>query len=242
MKMRRGFTLKKRASEIGRGIVQGMLRFERGLIQSTDALWFILVAWWRASSFTVGKLWGKYRAYFTLPLTFLAAGHVLLGFVLPAGQNRVLGIPPQPWLGYLPYLHTTDSFGLQAWQRESEDFLAFKIYRQDKSVVTGEFPGKNVTPFLRLQRWRQSSFLVTAPQQQHAQQALVKHLALQLPRQPLRIELFSAHWRWERNTLLRIPTTPPVLEMYRQKVGHFDPLTQLWTPYTPRQKPAKRKR
>jgi len=161
------------------------------------------------------------------PVSLLAVTHLLLAALLPGGVNQALGINAGTMLPHLTWLRPVDSLGF-ASQGGGNGFFVFKIYTESGDVVEGAFPGHEVAPRLRLNRYAMAGDAATGPFPA-LHERINRYILNHLPSPPLRLELFAARWSWDRDTL-SAPWSgiPPQLTMKLHLVGTYNGLTQQW--------------
>jgi hypothetical protein len=162
----------------------------------------------------------------------LAALHLIGVGLFPGGTNPVFGWQTESAFSYLTYFARPDAFGLPG-PGERENFLVYKIFAQDGTTLEGIFPDSRVRPRLRYERWASAGNLAaTDVPELHA--AIMSFVVDKLPEPPLRVELFSAHWTWDRNAF-KNPWHKfnPGQSLQKRMLGTFNGLTRTWTP-TPR--------
>ncbi len=164
-----------------------------------------------------------------LPLTLLAVAHLVLVALFPGARNALLGTTPQDVPDYLTMLQVGDALGFSATHGR-DGFLVYKIYTQNGDVVSGTFPDDAVAPRLRYDRWAVAGDAAAGP---HAElHAFVARYVLErLPSPPVRMELFAARWRWDRNSLtFPWPGKGPQTALELKLLGNYNGLTRVWEP------------
>src|SRR5579863_1018302 len=130
-------------------------------------------------------------------LTLLATVHLGAVLLVPGGVNRIFGLRAGSIFAYQTFFPAPDVLGFPALG-EREGFLLYKIYGQDGQILDGSFPDPQVRPRVRYDRWAVAGDQATANLPGlHA--SIIAYLVNQLPEPPLRIEMYAAHWVWDRN-------------------------------------------
>ena len=143
-------------------------------------------------------LWIKERwAVLQVPLTVIAIVHVMLLLFFPAGSSTWWNIGTSQTPGYLTWFQARDAQGFYKTRRE-DGFILYKLYTQSGEVLRGVFPGHQVTPRLRYDRWAMAGHRAAeSPPAVHEQ--IVNYILQRLPSPPLKLELYAASWDWDRN-------------------------------------------
>lgn len=165
------------------------------------------------------------------PLTLLAVAHLIGVALLPGGRNALFGLTLHDAPGYLSWFQVPDALGFYT-THGTDAFLVYKIYTQDGGVVDGVFPDTGVAPKLRYDRWATAGDAAAGPHPQlHA--FVTRYVLDHLPSPPLRLELYSARWQWDRNSLtFPWPGTGPETELSLRRLGSYNGLTRTWDPVT----------
>jgi hypothetical protein len=164
-----------------------------------------------------------------LPLTLLAVAHLGLVALFPGGQNALFGVTAQDGPAYPSLFQVPDTLGFYTTDG-TDGFLVYKIYTQDGGVVDGIFPDTHVAPRLRYDRWATAGNAASGPYPV-LQSYVVRYVLKQLPSPPLRMELFSARWSWDRNSLsFPWPGTGPDASLELHRLGNYNGLTRTWEP------------
>ena len=164
-----------------------------------------------------------------LVLTLVATAHLLAVLIVPGGVNRIFDLKAWPVFGYQTYFPVSDVLGFPAFN-ERDGFLLYKIFAQDGQILDGSFPDPQVRPRIRYDRWAVAGDRATANLPGlHA--SIMAYLVNQLPEPPLRIEMYSAHWVWDRNRF-QFPwrgfNKNSSLDL--RLLGTYNGLTRVWTP------------
>ncbi|MDH5752090.1 MAG: hypothetical protein OEZ59_06690 [Deltaproteobacteria bacterium] len=184
--------------------------------------------------------------YLSLPLTVLGVVHIMLCALYPGGQNRLLATSKQDTPGYLSWFGVTDVFGLDPITHGELHYL-YRIYTQDGGQVSGSFPNTTVKPRLRHDRWQMAgSAMADSLETDHGQ--MLEFILEQFPAPPVKIELFTVRWQWDRN-VFRFPWPGEWPRMIQdlKLLGTYDGITRSWRPVTaeleePSPKPRKKRR
>lgn len=171
----------------------------------------------------IAEHWPQLR----LPLSLLAVAHLVGLVLLPGGQNALLEWRPGGPPAYLRLLGVDDALGMYK-TAGADRFLYYKIYTQGGEAISGTFPDVGVSPLLRYDRWALAGHRAAAPLPE-VHGAVARFVVGQLPSAPVRIELFSAHWAWDRNGLStpwRFDAVKGRLEL--ELLGTYNGLTQSW--------------
>lgn len=179
----------------------------------------------------VRRLFSDIRVeYLCVPLTLLAVVHLAGVAVFPGGYNTVLDRRAGGLFAYLTYFPAGDVLAFPG-AGESRSFLLYKIYAQNGEMLEGAFPDTRVRPRLRYERWAAAGNLAADSNLPDVHAAIVTHLVAQLPEPPLRIEMFSARWVWDRNKFVfpwRGFNRDSALELHL--LGTYNGLTRVWRP------------
>jgi hypothetical protein len=164
-----------------------------------------------------------------LALTVIASVHLLAVLIVPGGVNRIFDLRPWPVFGYQTFFQAPDVLGFPS-PNERDGFLLYKIFAQDGQMLDGSFPDPQVRPRVRYDRWAIAGDQATANLPGlHA--SIMAYLVNQLPEPPLRIEMYSAHWVWDRNRF-QFPwrgfNKNSSLDL--RLLGTYNGLTKVWTP------------
>lgn len=164
-----------------------------------------------------------------LPLTAIVVAHLVGVALYPGGRNGLFGVKAAEEAGYLSWFQVPDTLGFYT-THGTDGFLVYKIYTQDGSVVDGIFPDAGVAPKLRYDRWATAGNAASGPYPElHAY--VVRYLLGQLPSPPLRLEVFSARWIWDRNSLsFPWPGQGPDTTLELRLLGNYNGLTRAWEP------------
>jgi len=164
-----------------------------------------------------------------LPITLLILVHLVLVAAFPGGRNALFGVTAQEGPITASLFQVPDTLGFYTTDG-TDGFLVYKIYTQDGTVVNGIFPDTAVAPRLRYDRWAAAGNAGSGPYP--ALHAYVARYVLgQLPSPPLKLELFAAHWSWDRNSLsFPWPGDGPDTQLELRKLGTYNGLTRSWEP------------
>ena len=162
-------------------------------------------------------------------LTLLGVAHLGTVLFVPGGSNQIFGWHARSVFAYQTYLPAPDVLGFPPVV-EREGFLLYKIYAQDGQVLDGSFPDPLVRPRIRYDRWAAAGHWATANLPDlHA--SIMAYLVNRLPEPPLRIEMYSARWVWDRNRF-QFPwrgfNRESSLDL--KLLGSYNGLTKVWTP------------
>jgi hypothetical protein len=180
---------------------------------------------WAPLSRAAVAIWPLLR----LPLTVLALAHLLAVVLFPAGRSLLLGVDGAELPRYLTLFQVPDALGFYT-THGTDGFLVYKIYTQNGSVVDGVFPDTGVAPRLRYDRWATAGDVASGAHPQ-LHRFVVDYVLGHLPSPPLRLELFSARWRWDRNSLTYPwPGRGPETRLELRRLGSYNGLTRTWEP------------
>jgi len=164
-----------------------------------------------------------------LVLTIVGAVHLCAVLIVPGGSNGVFDLKANSIFAYQTFFPAPDVLGFPAIG-EREGFLFYKIFAQDGQMLDGSFPDPQVRPRVRYDRWAVAGDQATANLPGlHA--SIMAYLVNQLPEPPLRIEMYAAHWVWDRNKF-QFPwrgfNKESSLDL--RLLGTYNGLTRVWTP------------
>jgi hypothetical protein len=164
-----------------------------------------------------------------LPASLLALVHLVGVALLPGGRNALFAVTPQDAPAWVTLFQVPDTLGFYTTSGV-DGFLIYRIYTQDGNVVDGAFPDTAVAPRLRYDRWATAGNAASGPYPQlHAYVA--RYVLRQLPNPPVRMELYAAHWNWDRNSLtFPWPGEGPDATRELQPLGNYNGLTRTWEP------------
>lgn len=167
-----------------------------------------------------------------LPLSLLALAHVALLVLFPGGVNGLLGVAAEETPAYLSLFRAPDTLGIYAADGVNA-FIVYKIYTEGGEVVEGIFPDPDVAPKLRYDRWAAAADAATGPFA-NLHTFVTGYVLKQLSSPPVRMELYAAKWRWDRNTL-HFPWPGPRLQtrLELRLLGNYNGLTRTWEPPAP---------
>jgi hypothetical protein len=176
-----------------------------------------------------GKDLSRRREWLWLALTLAGAVHLGAVAIVPGGTNRIFDLSAGPVFAYQTLFPALDVLGFPALG-ERENFLFYKIFAQDGQMLDGSFPDPQVRPRVRYDRWAVAGDQATANLPGlHA--SIMAYLVNQLPEPPLRIEMYAAHWVWDRNKF-QFPwrgfNKDSALDL--RLLGAYNGLTKVWTP------------
>ena len=183
------------------------------------------------------SLWGRIagadlsgrREWLWFALTLVGAVHLGAVAVVPGGANRIFDLNAGSVFAYQTFFPAPDVLGFPALG-EREGFLLYKIFAQDGQILDGSFPDPQVRPRVRYDRWAVAGDQATANLPGlHA--SIMAYLVNQLPEPPLRIEMYAAHWVWDRNKFQypwRGFNKDSALDL--KLLGAYNGLTKVWTP------------
>jgi hypothetical protein len=162
-------------------------------------------------------------------LTLVGVVHLGAVLLVPGGTNQIFGWKARSVFAYQTYFPAPDVLGFPpVVQREG--FLLYKIYGQDGQMLDGSFPDPLVRPRIRYDRWAAAGNLATA-NLPDLHSSIMAYLVNQLPEPPLRIEMYSARWVWDRNKF-QFPwrgfNKDSALDL--KPLGSYNGLTKVWTP------------
>lgn len=164
-----------------------------------------------------------------VPLSLLAVAHLVLVGLFPGGRNALFGVTDKNGPAYPSLFQVPDTLGFSTADG-ADGFLVYKIYTQDGGVVNGVFPDTHVAPRLRYNRWARVGNAASGPYPV-LHRFVVDYVLRQLPSPPVRVELFAAHWSWDRNSLsFPWPGTGPQTTLHLQHLGDYNGLTRTWEP------------
>lgn len=171
----------------------------------------------------------RWNELFWFALTLLGVVHLGTVLLVPGGSNQIFGWKARSVFAYQTYFPAPDVLGFPPVM-EREGFLLYKIYAQDGQVLDGSFPDPLVRPRIRYDRWAAAGDSATANLPDlHA--SIMAYLVNQLPEPPLRIEMYSARWVWDRNRF-QFPwrgfNKDSSLDL--KLLGSYNGLTRVWTP------------
>ena len=155
--------------------------------------------------------------------------HLVLIALYPSGGNGLLGTAPGPGPGYLTPFRLGDALGYDTLHGR-DGFLLFKIFTQNGGVVQGAYPDDAVLPRLRYDRWAAAGHTASGHYPRlHA--LLLRQILAGLPSPPVRLELYSARYRWDRDSLtFPWPGKGPVTALELRTLGVYDGFTRNWRP------------
>ena len=164
-----------------------------------------------------------------LPLSLLAVAHLAVMALFPGGRNALLGVAVERAPTYASLFQVPDTLGFYT-TGGTDGFLVYKIYTQDGGAVDGVFPDTGVAPRLRYDRWATAGNAASGPYPAlHA--FVARYVLSQLPSPPVRLELFSARWSWDRNSLtFPWPGKGPDTTLELRRLGTYNGLTRTWEP------------
>lgn len=182
----------------------------------------------------IGQRW----VYLQLPLTVLAVAHLLVVALFPAGSDKLMGIKKESIPGYVSMFQVRDAQGF--YKTSGLDrFIMYKIYSQNGDLLTGFFPDSRITPRLRYDRWAMAGHRASEVSQQVHKQ-IGNYIIEQLPSIPLRMEMYSAGWEWDRNDFsFPWPGTHLNATLDLKSLGYFNGLNKAWVPAKPSKKVKK---
>lgn len=174
----------------------------------------------------LSALWRNWP-YMRVPVTLLALAHLILVALLPGGRNLLFGIEAVESPGYLSLFQAGDSFGFYT-TRGQDGFLIYKIFTQSGKIVEGVFPNNDVLPRLRFDRWAVAGD--AAARSMPALHAMIsRHIIAQLPSPPLRLELYSARWKLDRDSVVYPwPGKEMQNSLNLKLLGTYNGLTRTW--------------
>jgi len=191
----------------------------------------------QSATYPTQGFWAKFVAMrstrwmerFWIALTILGVVHMGTVLLVPGGKNQIFGWTAGSVFSYQTYFPAPDVLGFPAVV-EREGFLLYKIYAQDGQMLDGSFPDPHVRPRIRYERWAAAGNQATANLPDlHA--SIMAYLVNQLPEPPLRIEMYSARWLWDRNRF-QFPwrgfNKETSLDL--KLLGSYNGLTKVWTP------------
>ncbi len=119
----------------------------------------------------------------------------------------------------------------------TDGFLVYKIFTEDGNVVTGRFPDEAVAPKLRYDRWATAGNHAAGELDElHAY--VLAYVLERLPSPPLRMELYSARWGWDRDSLrYPWPGDGPQTALELRLLGNYNGLTRTWEPARTEEQP-----
>lgn len=165
-----------------------------------------------------------------VPLSVLALAHIVLVFLLPGGRSELLGVQAQGLPAYLSLFEVGDAEGYYT-PGGRDGFLVYRIFTQEDEVVEASFPDTGVLPRLRYERWAAAGHVAAGPHPQlHA--AALDYVLDSLPGQPVKLEMYAADWRWDRDEL-GYPwpgEALPEVERRLRPLGTYDGFTRTWQP------------
>ena len=173
-------------------------------------------------------LWRNWP-YMRVPVTLLALAHLILIALLPGGRNLLFGIDTVKSPGYLSLFQAGDSFGFYTTLGR-DGFLIYKIFTQNGKIVEGVFPNNDVLPRLRFDRWAIAGD--AAAQSMPGLHAMIsRHIIDQLPSPPVRLELYSAHWKLDRDSVVYPWPGKGIQNSLKMNfIGTYDGFTKTWKP------------
>ena len=188
---------------------------------------FVIPPWLAAFMANLERRVIRVWPYLRLPITFLALVHLVLVALLPGGKNVLMGVVPKTAPAYLTMYPSGDMLGFYT-PMGKDGFLLYRIYGQDGSMGEGIFPDKNVTPRLRYDRWAMAGDRVSGPHPD-LHTLVMGYVLDRLPRHPVRLELYSAHWEWERESLtFPWPGLGPRTTLKLKLLGTYTGFTRTW--------------
>jgi hypothetical protein len=177
---------------------------------------------------TLARTWPLVR----LPLSLLAVAHLALIAAFPGGHNALFGVTARDAPTYPSLFQVPDALGFYATDGR-DGFIVYKIYTQDGGTVDGSFPDTAVAPRLRYDRWAAVGNAASGPYPE-LHDFVIRYILRQLPSPPVRLDLFSAHWSWDRNSLtFPWPGQGPDATLELRPLGSYNGLTRVWEPAAP---------
>lgn len=176
-----------------------------------------------------GKEMSGRKEWLWFVLTIVGAVHLGAVLIVPGGSNRVFDLKASSLFAYQTFFPAPDVLGFPAIG-EREGFLFYRIFAQDGQMLDGSFPDPQVRPRVRYDRWAVAGDQATENLPGlHA--SIMAYLVNQLPEPPLRIEMYAAHWVWDRNKF-QFPwrgfNKESSLDL--KLLGTYNGLTKVWTP------------
>ena len=158
-----------------------------------------------------------------LPVLMLA--HLGLIALFPGGSNRLFGVKAGAGPKYLTPFQMVDALG---YEQERDGFLVYKIFSQNGELVQGVYPDDTVRPRLRQDRWAAAGHVISGPYPV-LHRLVLERLLERLPAPPVRLEMFSARYRWDRDSLtFPWPGKGPETTLKMTRLGVYTGFSRQW--------------
>lgn len=173
----------------------------------------------------LGRVWN-----FGKPaLSLVALAHLVLLALFPGGGNDLFGVRPGDGPKYLTPVRVADALGYDTLH-DRDGFLVFKLFPQEGGMVHGTFPDERMLPRLRYERWVAAGHVASGPYPELHRLILDKVLQ-ELPSPPVRLELYAARYRWDRDSLtFPWPGKGPVVALELRRLGVYQGFSRAWEP------------
>lgn len=172
------------------------------------------------------RKWGGLSWRWSKPaLSVLILIHLGLIALFPGGVNTLFGVKNGAGPKYLTQFQMVDAFG---YERGHDGFLVYKIFSQNGEVVQGVYPDDSVLPRLRQNRWAAAGHAISGPYPR-LHRLVLERLLERLPAPPVRLELYSARYRWDRDSLtFPWPGKGPDIELKMNRLGVYTGFSRRW--------------
>ena len=168
-----------------------------------------------------GRIWRWSKP--ALPLLVLA--HLGLIALFPGGTNRLFGVTLEAGPKYLTPFQMIDALG---YEQGRDGFLVYKIFSQKGELVQGVYPEDTVRPRLRQDRWAAAGHAISGPYP-ILHRLVLERLLERLPAPPVRLEMFSARYHWDRDSLtFPWPGKGPDTTLKMTRLGVYTGFSRQW--------------
>lgn len=158
-----------------------------------------------------------------LPVLILA--HLGLIALFPGGANRLFDVKIGAGPNYLTPFQMIDALG---FEQRRDGFLVYKIYAQSGALVRGVYPDDTVLPRLRQKRWAAAGHAFSGPYPM-LHRLVLERLLERLPAPPVRLEIFSARYQWDRDSLtFPWPGKGPRTTLKMTRLGVYTGFSRQW--------------
>lgn len=158
-----------------------------------------------------------------LPVLILA--HLGLIALFPGGANRLFDVKIGAGPKYLTPFQMIDTLG---YEQRGDGFLVYKIYSQSGELVRGVYPVDTVLPRLRQDRWAAAGHVISGPYP-ILHRLVLERLLERLPAPPVRLEIFSARYHWDRDSLtFPWPGKGPETTLKMTRLGVYTGFSRQW--------------
>ncbi|MEE8433531.1 MAG: hypothetical protein V3S64_01970 [bacterium] len=158
-----------------------------------------------------------------LPVLILV--HLGLVALFPGGANRLFGVKIGAGPKYLTPFQMVDALG---YEQGRDGFLVYKIFSQNGELVQGVYPDDTVLPRLRQDRWAAAGHAISGPYPV-LHRLVLERLLERLPAPPVRLEMFSARYHWDRDSLtFPWPGRGPDTTLKMTRLGVYTGFSRQW--------------